>query len=63
MASQNLFKRLNDAIHANGDHMVNGATSDISITTHGSDWYWVSKNLTLTTSVPLKLILTRPSAP
>ena len=36
-----LFKRTNDAIHANGDHMVNGATSDIAITTHGSDWYFV----------------------
>lgn len=31
----------NDAIHANGDHFVNGAAADIAITTHGSDWYWV----------------------
>ena len=37
-----LTKRTNDAIHANGDHFVNGATSDIAITTHGSDWYFVS---------------------
>ena len=36
-----LDKRLNDAIHANGDHAVNGGTSDIAITTHGSDWYFV----------------------
>ena len=37
-----LSKRTNDAIHANGDHTVNGGTSDIAITTHGSDWYFVS---------------------
>lgn len=36
-----LDRRANDAIHANGDHTVNGVTSDIAITTHGSDWYWV----------------------
>ncbi|MCJ1452242.1 ion channel activity [Mycoblastus sanguinarius] len=30
----------NDAIHANGDHSVNGGTSDIAITNHGSDWYF-----------------------
>ena len=46
MASHNFFKRSNDAIHANGDHHVNGATSDIAITTHGSDWYWVSNHFT-----------------
>lgn len=34
-------KRANDAIHANGDHTVNGGTSDIAITTRGSDWYFV----------------------
>ena len=38
-----LLKRTNDAIHANGDHTVNGATSDIAITNRGSDWYWVSR--------------------
>ena len=43
MASQPILKRMNDAIHANGDHTVNGATSDIAITSHGSDWYWVGK--------------------
>lgn len=48
MASQPILKRMNDAIHANGDHMVNGATSDIAITSHGSDWYWVSNHITLT---------------
>ena len=37
-----LTKRTNDAINANGNHFVNGATSDIAITTHGSDWYFVS---------------------
>lgn len=45
MGSQPFFKRTNDAIHANGDHYVNGAVSDIAITNHGSDWYWVSKHL------------------
>ncbi|MCJ1464914.1 ion channel activity [Pseudocyphellaria aurata] len=30
----------NGAIHANGDHVVNGGRSDIAITTHGSDWYY-----------------------
>ena len=38
-----LTKRTNDAINANGNHFVNGATSDIAITTHGSDWYFVSE--------------------
>ena len=36
-----LTKRTNDAIHANGDHFVNGAVSDIAITNRGSDWYFV----------------------
>lgn len=36
-----LNKRVNNAIQANGDHFVNGATSDIAITTHGSNWYFV----------------------
>lgn len=34
----------NGAIVANGHpnpHQVNGAISDIAITTHGSDWYYV----------------------
>ena len=62
MASHNFFKRSNDAIHANGDHRVNGATSDIAITTHGSDWYWVSDHLTSVASMYLKLTPTRPSA-
>ena len=34
-------KRVNQAIVLNGDHTVNGGTSDIAITTHGSDWYFV----------------------
>ena len=36
----------NGAIVANGHpvpHAVNGAVSDIAITTHGSNWYFVSK--------------------
>ncbi len=40
-ATMDLVKRSNGAIHANGDHFINGATSDIAITTHGSDWYFV----------------------
>ncbi|KAF2435639.1 family A G protein-coupled receptor-like protein [Tothia fuscella] len=32
-------KRANDALNVNGN-TVNGRTSDINITTHGSDWYW-----------------------
>lgn len=34
----------NGAIVANGHpipHAVNGGVSDIAITTHGSDWYYV----------------------
>lgn len=30
----------NNALAVNGD-TVDGYTADISITTHGSDWYWV----------------------
>lgn len=36
----------NGALVANGHpdiHGVNGATAAIGITTHGSDWYWVSR--------------------
>lgn len=36
-----LDKRVNNAIITNGDHTVNGGHSDIGITTHGSDWYFV----------------------
>lgn len=61
MANQPLHKRVNDAIHANGDHFVNGATSDIAITTHGSDWYWVGKDLTFTASTIFPLTLVRLS--
>ena len=38
---EHLLSRSNDAIRVNGDHFVNGARSDIAITTHGSNWYWV----------------------
>ena len=40
-----LLPRTNDAIHANGNHFVNGAAADIAITTHGSDWYFVGLSL------------------
>lgn len=42
-----LSSRANEALLHNGN-TVNGATADIAITTHGSDWYWVrsSKNIT-----------------
>ncbi len=43
-----LNKRTNDAIHANGNHFVNGAASDIAITNHGSDWYFVRDSSHLT---------------
>lgn len=61
MASQPLLKRTNDAIHANGNHFVNGAASDIAITSHGSDWYWVSNHPTSTASIHLTLTLARLS--
>ncbi|QDS67723.1 hypothetical protein FKW77_005808 [Venturia effusa] len=32
-------KRSNEALRINGN-TVNGATADIAITTHGSNWYW-----------------------
>lgn len=37
-----LFSRSNDALLHN-TATVNGATADITITTHGSDWYWVCR--------------------
>ena len=50
-AAMDLTKRTNDAIHANGDHTVNGGTSDIAITNHGSDWYFVCTSAS--PSIPL----------
>lgn len=35
-----LQKRGNDALNANSNHFNYPASSDINITTHGSDWYW-----------------------
>ena len=35
-----ITKRTNDAIHANPNTFLYPQTSDINITTHGSDWYW-----------------------
>lgn len=36
------FIMVNKAIPVNGNHAVNGAVSDIAITSHGSNWYFVS---------------------
>ncbi|KAG8534159.1 uncharacterized protein KY384_001003 [Bacidia gigantensis] len=56
-----LFPRKNDAIHANGDHMVNGGTSDIAITARGSDWYWtVCAVMFVSTMVIVGLSFTKP---
>ncbi len=33
-------KRANDALNANPDTFLYPQTSQINITTHGSDWYW-----------------------
>jgi bacteriorhodopsin len=33
-------KRANDALNANPNVFLYPQTSDINITTHGSDWYW-----------------------
>ncbi len=35
-----LQKRANDALNANPNHFNYPESSDINITTHGSDWYW-----------------------
>jgi bacteriorhodopsin len=35
-----IAKRANDALNANPNLFNYPATSDINITTHGSDWYW-----------------------
>jgi bacteriorhodopsin len=35
-----IVKRSNDALHANPNVFHYPTTSDINITTHGSDWYW-----------------------
>lgn len=32
---------VNKAIPVNGNHAVNGGVSDIAITSHGSNWYFV----------------------
>lgn len=37
----NTFIMVNKAIPVNGNHVVNGAVSDIAITSHGSSWYFV----------------------
>lgn len=36
---------VNKAIPVNGNHVVNGAVSDIAITSHGSSWYFVRWHL------------------
>jgi bacteriorhodopsin len=35
-----ILKRSNDALHANPNVFHYPSTTDINITTHGSDWYW-----------------------
>ncbi|KAG0650256.1 opsin like protein [Hyphodiscus hymeniophilus] len=35
-----IFKRSNDALNANPNDFMYPMSSDINITTHGSDWYW-----------------------
>jgi len=53
-------KRGNGALQANG-FTVNGATSDIHITTHGSDWYWaVCAVMTIATFAFAGLAQTKP---
>lgn len=37
----NTFIMVNKAIPVNGNHAVNGGVSDIAITSHGSNWYFV----------------------
>ncbi|KAG7008723.1 hypothetical protein G7Y79_00004g013070 [Physcia stellaris] len=55
-----LFSRANDALLHNPS-TVNGATADITITTHGSDWYWaVCAVMTVSTFVFIGLSFTKP---
>jgi len=35
-----IAKRANDALNANPNVFLYPTTSDINLTTHGSDWYW-----------------------
>ena len=61
-------KRDNNAIIANGDHVVNGSKSDIAITTHGSDWYFVrparlEENMYKFEAISLTIFVCRRSAP
>ncbi|KAI9709385.1 MAG: hypothetical protein M1812_007721 [Candelaria pacifica] len=51
----------NTALLANGGNMVNGMTSDVSITTHGSDFYWaICAAMTFATIVFIGLSFTKP---
>jgi len=53
-------KRANNALNVNGN-TVNGRTSDINITTHGSDWYWtVFAIMAVSTLVFSGLAFTKP---
>lgn len=55
-----LGRRSNQAIAINGN-TVNGATADIAITTHGSDWYWaVCAVMTVATLAFIGLSFTKP---
>lgn len=55
-----LSPRANDALLHN-TNTVNGATADIAITTHGSDWYWaVCAVMTVSTGAFIGLSYTKP---
>jgi len=60
MSASFLTKRVNDALVVNGN-TVNGKSSDINITTHGSDWYWaVCAVMTVATFTFIGLSMTKP---
>lgn len=40
MSSSSIMKRSNDALNVNPDLFTYPTSTDIRITTHGSDWYW-----------------------
>ena len=56
-----ITKRANDALNANPNVFHYPATSDINITTHGSDWYWaVTAVMATSTLVFIGLSFTVP---
>jgi bacteriorhodopsin len=44
-------KRVNDALRVNGNMFNYYKTSDINITTHGSDWYWAVTGVMATATI------------